>query len=58
MRYQQLRPMRRLTIMTPQRQQHFTLWNVGSQQLQVAFDGGPIPEKGPSDAVGDKLSLV
>jgi len=32
--------MRRLTIMTPQRQRHFTLWNVGSQQLQVAFDGG------------------
>ena len=26
--------------MTPQRQRHFTLWNVGSQQLQVAFDGG------------------
>src|SRR5271166_5822455 len=42
MRYQQLRPMRRLTIMTPQRQQHFTLWNVGSQQLQVAFDGGSL----------------
>src|ERR1700739_2628188 len=40
MRYQQLRPMRRLTIMTPQRQRHFTLRNVGSQQLQVAFDGG------------------
>jgi hypothetical protein len=34
--------MRRLTIMTPQRQQHFTLWNVGSQQLQVAFDGGSL----------------
>jgi Transposase DDE domain group 1 len=32
--------MRRLTIMTPQRQRHFTLWNVGSQQLQLAFDGG------------------
>jgi hypothetical protein len=32
--------MRRLTIMTPERQRHFTLWNVGSQQLQVAFDGG------------------
>src|SRR6516164_101051 len=40
MRYQQLRPMRRLTLMTPERQRHFTLWNVGSQQLQVAFDGG------------------
>ena len=26
--------------MTPQRQRHFTLWSVGSQQLQVAFDGG------------------
>jgi hypothetical protein len=26
--------------MTPQRQRHFTLWNVGSQQLQLAFDGG------------------
>jgi hypothetical protein len=32
--------MRRLTIMTPERQRHFTLWNVGSQQFQVAFDGG------------------
>jgi hypothetical protein len=32
--------MRRLTIMTPQQQRHFTLWNVGSQQLQLAFDGG------------------
>src|SRR5215217_4708395 len=29
MRYQQLRPMRRLTIMTPERQRHFTFWNVG-----------------------------
>jgi hypothetical protein len=26
--------------MTPERQPHFTLWNVGSQQLQLAFDGG------------------
>lgn len=26
--------------MVPERQRHFTLWNVGSQQLQVAFDGG------------------
>lgn len=26
--------------MTPQRQRHFTLWNIGSQQLQLAFDGG------------------
>jgi hypothetical protein len=32
--------MRRLTIMTPERQRHFTFWNVGSQPLQVAFDGG------------------
>lgn len=28
--------------MTPQRQPHFTLWNLGSQQLQVAFDGGSL----------------
>jgi hypothetical protein len=34
--------MRRLTIMTPQRQRHFTLWNIGSQQLQLAFDGGSL----------------
>jgi Transposase DDE domain group 1 len=34
--------MRRLTIMAQQRDQHFTLWQVGSQQLQVAFDGGRI----------------
>lgn len=26
--------------MVQQQEQHFTLWNVGSQQLQVAFDGG------------------
>lgn len=26
--------------MVQERDQHFTLWNVGSQQLQVAFDGG------------------
>jgi Transposase DDE domain group 1 len=26
--------------MVPERQRHFTLWNVGSQQLQLAFDGG------------------
>lgn len=26
--------------MTPERQRHFTFWNVGSQQLQLAFDGG------------------
>ncbi len=42
MRYQQLRPIRRLTIMTPERQPHFTLCNLGSQQLQVAFDGGSL----------------
>lgn len=28
--------------MTPQRQRHFTLWNIGSQQLQLAFDGGSL----------------
>ncbi len=28
--------------MVQQSDQHFTLWNVGSQQLQVAFDGGRI----------------
>src|SRR4051794_20676743 len=27
-------------LMVQQPDQHFTLWNVGSQQLQVAFDGG------------------
>jgi hypothetical protein len=26
--------------MVPERDQHFTLWNVGSQRLQMAFDGG------------------
>src|SRR5437879_9035001 len=34
--------MRRLTIMVRQREPHFTLWQVGSQQLHVAFDGGRI----------------
>jgi hypothetical protein len=34
--------MRRLTIMVNERESHFTLWNVGSQQLHVAFDGGRI----------------
>jgi Transposase DDE domain group 1 len=28
--------------MDHEREQHFTLWNVGSQQLHVAFDGGRI----------------
>src|SRR6476660_3571032 len=32
--------MRRLKIMVSQREQHFTLGKVGSQQIQVAFDGG------------------
>jgi hypothetical protein len=34
--------MRRLKIMTDERQRHFTLWNLGSQQLQVTCDGGRI----------------
>src|SRR5947209_15083902 len=34
--------MRRLKIMTSEREQHFTLWKVGSQQIQVHFDGGRI----------------
>src|SRR5947209_8766264 len=34
--------MRRLMLMAQQPDQHFTLWNVGSQQLHVAFDGGRI----------------
>jgi Transposase DDE domain group 1 len=34
--------MRRLTIMVREPDQHFTLWNVGSQQVHVAFDGGRI----------------
>src|SRR5262245_25903483 len=34
--------MRRLTLMVQQSEQHFTLWNVGSQQVHVAFDGGRI----------------
>jgi hypothetical protein len=34
--------MRRLTIMVAEREPHFTLWNIGSQQLHVAFDGGRI----------------
>jgi hypothetical protein len=34
--------MRRLKFMVQQSDQHFTLWDVGSQQLHVAFDGGRI----------------
>src|SRR4029077_526071 len=34
--------MRRLKIMVSQREQHFTLGKVGSQQIQIAFDGGRI----------------
>src|SRR6266478_5425383 len=34
--------MRRLKIMTQQQDSHFTLWNLGPQQLRVAFDGGRI----------------
>jgi hypothetical protein len=34
--------MRRLKIMTQQPDMHFTLWNVGSQELHVSFDGGRI----------------
>jgi DDE family transposase len=32
--------MRRLKLMITEREPHFTLWHVGSQQLHVAFDGG------------------
>src|SRR6266478_6145481 len=34
--------MRRLKIMTTEREKHFNLWKVGTQQLQVSFDGGRI----------------
>jgi hypothetical protein len=34
--------MRRLKIMTAEREPHLTLWNLGSQQVQVAFDGGRV----------------
>src|SRR6266513_284803 len=34
--------MRRLRIMTEERDQHFTLGKVGSQAVEVAFDGGRI----------------
>jgi hypothetical protein len=39
---QQFCILRRLKIMSPEPAPHFTLWKVGSQQLQVAFDGGRI----------------
>jgi hypothetical protein len=42
MRYQQFRPKRRLKIMTSEPEPHFTLWNLGPQQVQVTFDGGRI----------------
>src|SRR5258708_23876331 len=32
----------RLKIMTAQPDPHLTLWNLGSQQIHVAFDGGRI----------------
>src|SRR5438552_8452056 len=32
--------MRRLKLMTHDQESHFTLWNVGRQQVQVTFDGG------------------
>jgi Transposase DDE domain group 1 len=32
--------MRRLTIMAREPDAHFTLWNLGPQQLHLAFDGG------------------
>src|ERR1700736_144442 len=34
--------MRRLKTMTTEQHTQFTLWHVGSQQLQVAFNGGRI----------------
>src|SRR5437660_3386731 len=34
--------MRRLKIMTAERETHLTLWSLGSQQIHVAFDGGCI----------------
>jgi hypothetical protein len=34
--------MRRLKIMTNERETHFTWWKVGTQQLDVSFDGGRI----------------
>jgi Transposase DDE domain group 1 len=34
--------MRRLKVMVQEREHHFTLWNLGPQQLHVAFDGGRI----------------
>src|SRR5438270_11917000 len=34
--------MRRLKIMTAEQEPHFTLWNLGSQQLRVTFDAGHV----------------
>src|SRR4051794_9302182 len=34
--------MRRLTIMDREPDAHFTLWNLGPQQIRLAFDGGRI----------------
>src|SRR5215470_10043664 len=34
--------MRRLTIMVHEPEAHFTLWKLGRQPIEVAFDGGPI----------------
>src|ERR1700732_5553942 len=34
--------MRRLKIMVVEREPHFTLWNLGSQPIRVAHDGGRI----------------
>jgi Transposase DDE domain group 1 len=34
--------MRRLKTMTAEREPHLTLWNVGSQRIHVAFDGGRV----------------
>src|SRR5271154_1276101 len=39
---QQLRPLRRLKIMVVKHQEHFTLGNVGSQQIHLDFTGGTI----------------
>src|SRR5262249_31586526 len=40
--FQQLGILRRLKIMASEREPHFTLWNVGSQQVRVTFEGGRI----------------
>src|SRR4051812_21289833 len=34
--------MRRLKLMSEQHPDHFTLWEVGGQRLEVAFDQGPM----------------